>query len=154
MTHARCRGLQVYGRSWGACDLWSSRIVRKKLEGYFFWARGFFFFGEFWILSTLGTDLRRRKLQDFDDRRRLRKKKNNILMDNPPPPPHNKETPNVALRDSAAAVLQWSILTLGFNLLLTTGGVVCVKRTRKEERKAKRERKRGRRFRQPFLVGL
>lgn len=69
-------------------------------------------------LNSLGTDLRRSCGISVDGGDWAEEKN----LDNSPP---TRKAPNVAPRDSATA-LQRSILTLGFNLLLTAG-VVCVK---------------------------
>lgn len=79
MTDARCRNPpQVYGRSWGVCDLWSSRvgIVEKlgyKCEdfgGYFLSERIFLL--ERLILNSLHAWHRfTETLRSFGERRRL-----------------------------------------------------------------------------------
>lgn len=125
-------------------DLCSGRIGSRcaQLGGYFS-ERGPFLGVWFCIISTLGTDFRRRRGisgsgGDWAEREKSRK---TLWILSPP----NKEAPNVVLRDSPA-VLQWIIFKLGFSLL-TLGA--CVKDAQRSEGEGD-ESERGGRFRQTF----
>lgn len=126
MTHARCRNPRqvrtdlrslwsLEQKDWDCGETWLKVLKTQRI---IFWARFFF-------LEGLNSESFPRlapfywTLWDFGERGDWAGENN--LLDNS----RNKEAPNVAPRDSAAA-FQWYILTLGFSLLLTSG-VVCVK---------------------------